>query len=144
MHPDFERANRWSNVAIGAATEVHRLKGPGLIESIYEKCRMRELVLRDVPAQRQVIARVEYKGLTFDEPLLLDLFVDTCLILELKAVEAVLPIHKAQLLSYMRLLNAPIGLLINFHEPTLNKPQIVFLRSPSLPSVQTPSGRATS
>ncbi len=62
---------------------------------------------------------VTYKGLVFEEPLKLDVYVDGCLIVELKAVERVLPIHKAQLMSYMRLLNAPLGLLMNFHEVTL-------------------------
>ena len=116
MHPDFERANEWSHAAIGAAMEVHSIKGPGLLESIYEKCLMRELELRRIPAVRQVVVPVEYKGLTFDESLKLDVFIDGCLILELKAVEKVLPIHKAQLMSYMKLMNAPIGLVINFHE----------------------------
>lgn len=93
---------------IGAAIEVHRQKGPGLLESIYEKCLMRELELRAIPARNQRSVPVEYKGLVFEETLKLDVFVDDCLILELKAVETVLPIHKAQLLSYLKLLNAPI------------------------------------
>jgi GxxExxY protein len=66
-----------------------------------------------------VIVPVEYKGFIFDEPLKLDLYVDDCLLLELKVVEKVLPIHKAQLFSYMKLLNAPVGLLVNFHETRL-------------------------
>ena len=116
MHPNFQRADRWSKKIIGAAIEVHRHKGPGLLESIYEKCLMRELELQCVPARNQVVVPVEYKGFTFDEPLKLDVYVDNCLIVELKAMENVLPIHKAQLMSYMKLLDAPIGLLINFHE----------------------------
>lgn len=100
---------------IGAAIEVHRDKGPGLIESIYEKCLMHELGLRNIPACQQRIVRVEYKGLVFDELLRMDVFVDDCLVVELKAVEKVLPVHKAQLLSYMKLLEAPVGLLVNFH-----------------------------
>ncbi len=116
MHPAFQRANQWSRKVIGAAIEVHRLKGPGLLESIYEKCLMRELELQGIPARNQVVVPIEYKGFTFEEPLKLDVYVDNCLIAELKAVEQVLPIHKAQLLSYMKLLNTPIGLLINFHE----------------------------
>ncbi|MEK6231608.1 MAG: GxxExxY protein [Luteolibacter sp.] len=116
MHPKFQRANELTRRVIGAAIEVHRLKGPGLIESIYEKCLLRELHLENIPAKQQVVVPVEYKGLVFDEPLKLDLFVDDCLILELKAVVKVLPIHKAQLLSYMKLMDVPLGLLINFHE----------------------------
>lgn len=119
MHPKFKRADSWSRNVIGAAVEVHRNKGPGLIESIYQKCLMRELFLRNIPALQQLVVAVEYKGFIFDEPLKLDVYVDDCLLLELKAVEKVLPIHKAQLLSYMKLLNAPLGLLINFHEPRL-------------------------
>src|SRR5882672_4301641 len=110
MHPLFVKADQLSNVAIGAAIEVHRLKGPGLIESIYEKCMMRELSLRNVKASNQQLVRIEYKGLVFEEPLRFDMLVEDCLLLELKCVEHVLPIHKAQLFSYMRLLAIPIGL----------------------------------
>ena len=116
MHPKFQRANELTRRVIGAAIEVHRLKGPGLIESIYEKCLLREFHLQNIPAKQQVVVPVEYKGFVFDEPLKLDVFVDDCLILELKAVVKVLPIHKAQLLSYMKLMDVPLGLLINFHE----------------------------
>ena len=119
MHPLYEKADRLSSEVIGAAIEVHRNKGPGLIESIYERCLLRELELRSVPATTQKIVRVEYKGLVFDEPLRFDLLVDDCLLVELKAVEVLHPSSKAQLFSYMKLLNIPIGLLINFHEPIL-------------------------
>ena len=90
--------------------------GPGLLESIYQKCMQRELGLRDVPSLNQVIVPIEYKGYTFEEPLKMDVYIDRCLIVELKAVHDVLPIHKAQLLSYMKLFRVPLGLLINFHE----------------------------
>ena len=116
MHPDYDRADALSKRVIGAAIEVHRKMGPGLIESIYEKCLMRELQLQAMPAKNQLIVPVEYKGYTFEEPLRLDILVDGCLLLELKSVEKVHPIHKAQLLSYMKLLNVPIGLIFNFHE----------------------------
>ena len=105
-----------SKRVIGAAIEVHRRMGPGLIESIYEKCVMRELQLLAISAKNQLIVPIEYKRYTFEEPLRLDVLVEDCLLLELKSVEKVLPIHKAQLLSYMKLLNVPIGLLFNFHE----------------------------
>jgi len=116
MHPDYERADALSKRVIGAAIEVHRRMGPGLIESIYEKCLMRELELEKIPTKNQLVVPIEYKGFTFEEPLRLDILVDECLLLELKSVEKVHPIHKAQLLSYMKLLNVPIGLLFNFHE----------------------------
>ena len=119
MHPLYEKADRLSQLVIGAAIEVQRHKGPGLIESIYERCLLRELELRSVPATTQKIVRVEYKGLVFDEPLRFDVLVDGCLLVELKAVETVHPSSKAQLFSYMKLLDVPIGLLINFHEPVL-------------------------
>lgn len=86
---------------------MHRLLGAGLLEGIYEKCTMRELELRGITAVNQRLVRIEYKGLTFDEPLRFDVLADECLLLELKSVQEVLPIHKAQLLSYMKLLNAP-------------------------------------
>lgn len=119
MHPKFQRANEWSRKVIGAAIEVHRLKGPGLLETIYEKCLMRELSLQGIPARNQVVVPIEYKGCVFEEPLRLDVYVDDCLIVELKAIEQILPLHKAQVLSYMRLLDAPLGLLINLHEMKL-------------------------
>ena len=119
MHPDYLRADAWSRQVIGAAIEVHREKGPGLIEGIYLKCLMREFTLRQIPAVHELLVPITYKDFVFEEPLRLDLYVDRCLIIEAKAVERILPIHVAQLLSYMRLLDAPVGLLINFHEMVL-------------------------
>lgn len=116
MHPLFTKADEISREAIGAAIEVHREKGPGLIESIYEKCMMRELSLRNLSFVNQQLVKIEYKGITFEEPLRFDIFVEGCLLLELKCVQEILPIHKAQLLSYMKLLNIPLGLIFNFHE----------------------------
>jgi GxxExxY protein len=121
MDSRYDRANSWSNVVIGAAIEVHRLKGPGLLESIYEKCLYHELQLREVPAVSQTQVEINYKGFTFLAPLKLDLYIDECLLVELKAVDTILPIHKAQLFSYMKLLAAPIGLLVNFHAVTLKE-----------------------
>jgi GxxExxY protein len=119
MHPLFLKADEISRQAIGAAIEVHRLKGPGLIESIYERCLMRELELRKIATINQRLVIIEYKGLVFDEPLRFDVLVDECLLLELKCVQEILPIHQAQLLSYMKLLDVPLGLIINFHEMRL-------------------------
>ena len=119
MHPLYEKADKVSREVIGAAIEVHRHKGAGLIESIYERCLLRELELRSIPALTQKVVRIEYKGFVFDEPLRFDILVDGCLLVELKAVEIVHPFSKAQLFSYMKLLNVPIGLLMNFHEPVL-------------------------
>jgi GxxExxY protein len=119
MHPLFKKADEMSRVAIGAAIEVHRFKGPGLIESIYERCLMRELELGQIAAVNQRLVKIEYKGLVFEESLRFDVLVEGCLLLELKCVQEILPIHKAQLLSYMKLLDIPLGLIINFHEMKL-------------------------
>ena len=108
-----------SGEAIGAAIEVHRDKGSGLIESIYERCLMHELSLRKLTVVNQQLVRVRYKDLVFEEPLRFDVLVEDCLLIEVKSVKRILPVHKAQLLSYMKLLNIPVGLLINFHESTL-------------------------
>jgi GxxExxY protein len=116
MHRLFKKADALSGLVIGAAIEVHRFKRPGLIESIYERCLTRELDLRKITSVNQQIVKVEYKGLIFDEPLRFDLLVEDCLLLELKCVQEIFPVHKAQLLSYMKLLDVPIGLIINFHE----------------------------
>src|SRR6266403_2670006 len=119
MHALYQKADRISHDVIGAAIEVHRQMGSGLIESIYERCMLRELELRSIPSITQKIVRVEYKGLVFDEPLRFDILVDDCLPVEVKAVEILHSSSKAQLFSYMKLLDVPIGLLINFHEPIL-------------------------
>ncbi len=119
MHPLFAKADQLSHEVIGAAIEVHRDKGPGLLESIYERCLMHELALRKITATNQKNVRIRYKDLTFEEPLRFDVLVYDCLLIEAKSVERTLPIHKAQLLSYMKLLDVPIGLLINFNETVL-------------------------
>ena len=119
MHPLFQKADKLSHTAIGAAIEVHRLKGPGLLEGIYEKCMMRELELRSLVAVNQRLVRIEYKGTVFEEPLRFDVLLEDCLLLELKSVQEILPVHKAQLLSYMKLLDIPVGLIFNFHEVRL-------------------------
>src|SRR5437879_4685602 len=117
MHPLYEKADKLSHSAIGAAIEVHRVMGPGLIESIYEGCTIQELSLRNIQTINQRLVRIEYKGLTFEEPLRFDVLVEACLLLELKCVKEILPIHKAQLLSYMKLLNIPIASSSIFMRP---------------------------
>ena len=115
MHPLFPKAAKLTESIIGAAIEVHRDKGPGLIESIYEWCLMRELELRKLAATNQRVVRISYKGFFKDEPLHFDVLVENCVLVEVKSFEQVLPIHKAHLLGYMKLLNVPLGLLINFN-----------------------------
>ncbi len=116
MHPLFRKASGLTETVIAAAIEVHRRVGPGLIESIYEWCLLKELELRGLLCTSQKMVVIEYKGFTREEPLRFDVLVEDCVLVEAKAVQSVLPIHKAQLLSYMKLLNVPLGLLINFHE----------------------------
>jgi GxxExxY protein len=106
---------------IGAAIEVHRALGPGLLESAYEQCLSHELDLRGISFKRQVNLSLEYKGLALDCGYRMDLLVEDRVILELKAVESLLPIHEAQLLTYLKLTGNTTGLLINFNVPTLVK-----------------------
>jgi len=119
MHPLFEKASGLTESIIAAAIEVHRDKGPGLIESIYEWCLTKEFELRELRCLSQKIVVITYKIFFREEPLRFDMLVEDCVLVEAKAVEKILPIHKAQLLSYMKLLDIPIGLLINFHEMKL-------------------------
>jgi GxxExxY protein len=106
---------------IGAAIEVHRNLGPGLLESAYEECLCHELHLRGLDFKRQVALPLLYKGLKLDCGYKLDLIVQDQVILELKAVDKLLPIHEAQLLTYLRLTGKRVGLLINFNVPLLTQ-----------------------
>ena len=99
----------------GCAIEVHKHLGPGLLESVYHSCLKKELTLRGFDFQTELIIPVNYKGLEVETGLRCDLFVEKSLVVELKAVEKILPIHEAQLLTYMKLLEVPIGLIINFN-----------------------------
>ena len=104
---------------IGAAIEVHKTIGPGLLESVYQECMCRELNLRGLHFQREVKVPVIYKGVALDCGYRLDLIVEDTVILELKCVDRVVPIHEAQLLTYLRLLDKPVGFIINFNVPIL-------------------------
>ncbi len=100
---------------IGCAIEVHKYLGPGLLESVYEKCFLRELSLRNIAYQNQIWTPLKYKGMLLDTELKLDVLVEDILCVELKAQQGLLPIHDAVLLSYMQMLQKPKGILINFH-----------------------------
>ncbi len=104
---------------IGAAIEVHRILGPGLLESVYEAALAQELSLRNIRCLRQVQVPLIYKGHSLGSRLKLDLLVEEMLLVEVKSVESILPVHKAQLLSYLRLGDLWIGPLINFNEVLL-------------------------
>jgi GxxExxY protein len=119
MHPLFGKASQLTESIIGAAIEVHKTMGPGLLESIYEWCLIRELELRGFCCCSQKMVLIRYKQFTREEPLRFDILVDDCVLVEVKACESVVPIHKATLLSYMKLLDMPLGLIINFHEQKL-------------------------
>ncbi len=107
--------NELTYKVIGCAIEVHKHLGPGLLESVYEKCFLRELNLRGLVSSSQIWVPLEYKGLLLDTELRLDVPVEDILCVELKAQEGILPIHDAVLLSYMQMLEKPKGILINFH-----------------------------
>ena len=104
-----------SRQIISASIEVHEVLGPGLLESIYEAALFHELELRGIKAQRQLEVPVFYKGLQISQALRLDLLIENSVVVEIKSVESVLAVHKAQLLSYLRLTRRELGLLINFN-----------------------------
>ena len=104
---------------IGCAMEVYKQLGPGLLESVYEQALVHELKLNDIPVDSQVEVKVNYKGINISDNLRLDLLVDDSVIVELKSVEELKPIHHKQLLTYLRLMNKKVGLLINFNTDNL-------------------------
>ncbi len=117
--PEKDSANKITSEIIGAAIEVHKVLGPGLLESAYEECLCHELGIRGVAFKRQVPLPMEYKGIKLDCGYRLDLVVEDRVIVELKSVNKIDPIHKAQLLTYLRLKRARLGLIINFNVAVL-------------------------
>jgi GxxExxY protein len=111
--------NEITERVIGCAIEVHRALGPGLLESAYEQCLCHELSLRKLSFQRQIELPIVYKSVNLACGYRMDLVVEDLVIVELKAIEQILKIHEAQLLSYLRLYKKTVGLLINFHVPVL-------------------------
>ena len=112
----------------GAAIEVHKHWGPGLLEKLYHECLKKELTIRGINFQSELAVPVDYKGLEVETILRCDLLVERCLVLELKAHEAILPIHEAQLMTYMKLLKVPKGILFNFNVTNLyNEGQKTFV-----------------
>jgi len=111
--------NDLTGEVIGAAIEVHRILGPGLLESVYEECLCIEMGLRGIPYERQKRLPIEYKGNEVEDNLRLDVVADGRVIVELKACDGILPIHEAQLLTYLKLTKTRVGLLINFNVPVL-------------------------
>jgi len=114
-----QRANEITEFVIGAAIRIHRALGPGLLESAYEECLCYELAKHGFAFERQKAIAVAYESVKLDCGYRIDLLVENLVVLELKCVEKLLPIHNAQLLTYLKLSGSPLGLLINFHVPIL-------------------------
>jgi GxxExxY protein len=118
-HREIQNKDPRTEGIIGAAIEVHRALGPGLLESAYEQCLCHELNLRGMSFRRQLELPVTYKGVKLDCGYRIDLLVSDEVVVEVKSVESLLPVHEAQLLTYLRLMNKNVGLLINFNVPVL-------------------------
>ena len=116
---DSLKHEKLTEAIIGAAIEVHRELGPGLMESTYEECLCYELSVRGIVFQRQVALPVCYKKVKLDCGYRMDVVVEDTVVLELKAIEQLLPLHEAQLITYLKLSRKPVGLLINFNVPLL-------------------------
>jgi len=118
MKESSKEIDRWAHAVIGAAIEVHRQLGAGFLESVYEEAMAIELELRDIPFAKQHSQAIEYKGRTLGV-VRFDFFIADALIVELKAVERILPIHHAQVMNYLKATGLPLALLLNFNVPIL-------------------------
>jgi len=121
--------NNLSYQIVGCAIEVHKYLGPGLLESVYESCLVEEMIGQGLPFERQVQVPINYKGKDLGSNLILDLLVSDLIIVELKAVEQMIPVFKAQLLSYLKLTGKPKGLLINFNCENITKQLVPLVTS---------------
>jgi len=117
--PESQKINRITEKIIGCAIEVHRNLGPGFLESAYEKCLCYELTQAGFEYKQQLPLPVIYKGINLECGYRMDVVVEDLVIVEIKAIERILPVHEAQLLSYLKLYNKKVGLLMNFHVPML-------------------------
>lgn len=118
---DKDDYNTISKTIIGAAIEVHKNLGPGLLESVYEYCLLQELHLQGLKAIRQVKLPVSYKGELLNKDFFIDILVEDKIIIELKCAEILLPVHEVQLVTYLKLANKRLGLLLNFNVPIMIK-----------------------
>ena len=114
-----ERLNELSKEIFEGALSVHREMGPGLLESVYQECLLREFKLRNVSAQQMVMIPLVYKGVELNKTYVIDILVEDEIIIEMKAHEGILPVHEAQLISYLKLADKRLGFLINFNVPLL-------------------------
>jgi GxxExxY protein len=119
MAVDLAAFDNLTERILGAAIDVHRHLGPGLLESVYQECLVRELAARRVSFVTQQSSSILYKGVRLSGSYRLDLVVENCVVVEIKAVAALAPVHQAQTLTYMRIADCPVGLLINFNVPRL-------------------------
>jgi GxxExxY protein len=115
----IETLNQLSTIILDAAITVHKEMGPGLLEAVYQHCMVRELRIRKISVSMMVPVPLHYKGEPLNKDYLIDILVEDEIILELKAVEALLPVHEAQIISYLKLANKRLGFLINFNVPLL-------------------------
>lgn len=114
-----EELNNLSKLILDACITVHKEMGPGLLESIYEICLLSELASRGIKTESQVSIPLRYKGIELSKDFRIDIFVENEIILEIKSVDVLLPVHEAQLISYLKLTNKRLGFLINFNVPLL-------------------------
>lgn len=128
MEPIPESTERTAREVVDAAITVHRALGPGLLESVYEVCLCPELAARGIPFERQVAIPILYRNVRLESGLQLDLVVQATVVVELKAVEELLPVHDAQILSYLKLANLRLGFLVNFNVPLLKDGLRRFIR----------------
>jgi GxxExxY protein len=117
MTPD--QLNALSKIILQASISVHKEMGPGLLEAVYQQCLVKELTLQELNVTTMVPVPLQYKGYTLNKDYVIDILVEDEIILELKAVEAILPVHEAQIISYLKLANKRLGFLINFNVPIL-------------------------
>lgn len=113
------RYEELATIVLDSAITVHREMGPGLLEAVYQHCLVRELGLRDVPVRTLVTVQLIYKGYSLNKEYIVDVLVENEIIIELKAVEGLLPVHDAQIISYLKLADKRLGFLINFNVPLL-------------------------
>lgn len=116
---DRKTVNRLTDLVIGAAIEVHKILGPGLLESTYEECLAEEFTLHGIAFERQKLIPLVYKAKRLKSDLRVDFIVEKSVIVELKSIDSLLPVHQAQLLTYLKLSETGIGLLVNFNVPVL-------------------------
>lgn len=114
-----EELNDFSKTILDASISVHKEMGPGLLEAVYQQCLVKELIMRDIKVNTMVPVPLQYKGHLLNKDYVIDMLVADEIIIELKAVETILPVHEAQIISYLKLANKRLGFLINFNVPLL-------------------------